>query len=207
MNDGAGVGRRKSDARIPSACLATTLLTGSPRSLFCSSQSPLATRHRSTFANALSNRELQLLEPPLTHRKQTIAPRSNRELSTNPCRGNSHAVIPILTFLPGLPRAFFAKGSVCTSTFLTGSGSQTEFAVTHSKHTTAPFLTGSRFARCVRAEGTALLVARAGRRVDEIDQAIAVINFYVEQAQHAETEGAGNFRAGGIAQVVHSEGD
>jgi hypothetical protein len=31
--------------------------------------------------------------------------------------------------------------------FLTGSGSQTEFAVTHSKHTTAPILTGSRIAR------------------------------------------------------------
>src|SRR5271156_6508055 len=30
---------------------------------------------------------------------------------------------------------------------LTGSGSQTEFAVTHSKQTTAPILTGSRIAR------------------------------------------------------------
>src|SRR5277367_6008450 len=114
MQDGAGVRRRKSDARIPSACLATTLLTGSPRSLFCTGQSPLATRHCSTFANALSNRELQLLEPRPTHRKQTIAPRSNRELSTNRCRANSHALIPALTFL-------------------TGSASQTEFAVTHLK--------------------------------------------------------------------------
>src|SRR5271163_1044116 len=123
MHDGAGVGRRKSDARIPSACLATTLLTGSPRSLFCTGQSPLATRHCSTFANALSNRELQLLEPPLTHRKQTIAPRSNRELSTIPCFRNSDfrrvytshllALTQEGPVLPGLPRAFFAKGSVC----------------------------------------------------------------------------------------------
>jgi hypothetical protein len=41
-------------------------------------------RPRTSFANALSNRELHLLEPTLTHGKQTIAPRSNRELSTNP---------------------------------------------------------------------------------------------------------------------------
>jgi hypothetical protein len=34
-------------------------------------------------ANALSNREPRLLEPSLTPCKQTIAPRSNRELSTN----------------------------------------------------------------------------------------------------------------------------
>jgi hypothetical protein len=39
---------------------------------------------RTSFATSLSNRELQLLERTLTHRKQTIAPRSNRELSTNP---------------------------------------------------------------------------------------------------------------------------
>src|ERR1700689_880520 len=32
---------------------------------------------RSSIANALSNREVELLEPRLTHRKQTIAPRSN----------------------------------------------------------------------------------------------------------------------------------
>jgi hypothetical protein len=31
---------------------------------------------------ALSNRELNLLEPLLTYRKETNAPRSNRELST-----------------------------------------------------------------------------------------------------------------------------
>jgi hypothetical protein len=166
MQHGAGVGRKKSGARIPSACLATTLLTDLPRSLFC-------TRHRFTFlpgsglrvecdvthskqtsapflpgsriaphglrqgtasavpnaqssiANALSNRELQLLERTVTHRKQTIAPRSNRELSTNRCFGNSHSVNPIPSFLPG-------------------SGLQVESVVTHSKQTTEPFLPGSR---------------------------------------------------------------
>ena len=181
MQDGAGVGRSGTDARIPSARLAATLLADLPRSLFYTSHSSLATRHCSTFlpgsglrvesdvthskqttapflpgsriarcharsstAIALSNRELELLEPRLTLRKQTIAPRSNRELSTNRCRFNSHAAMPVLTFLTGLPRAFFAKGSVCAPRFLTGTASQTEFAVTHSKQTTAPFLTGSR---------------------------------------------------------------
>jgi hypothetical protein len=82
-------------------------------------------RARTSIANALSNRELQLLEPRLIHRKQTIAPRSNREVSTNRCRDNSHAVNRILTFLPG-------------------SGLRVECAVTHSKQTTAPVLPGSR---------------------------------------------------------------
>jgi hypothetical protein len=40
-------------------------------------------RRANSSANALSNRELRLLEPSLTPCKQTIAPRSNRELSTN----------------------------------------------------------------------------------------------------------------------------
>jgi hypothetical protein len=48
---------------------------------------------------------------------------------------------PLLT---GLPRALFAKNSVCPRPFLTGSASQTESPVTHSKQTTAPFLTGAR---------------------------------------------------------------
>jgi hypothetical protein len=82
---------------------------------------------RTSITSALSNRELQLLEPRLTHRKQTIAPRSNRELSTNQCRGNSPTAITIPSFLPG-------------------SGLQVECDVTHSKQTSAPFLPGSRIA-------------------------------------------------------------
>ena len=38
---------------------------------------------RTSTPKPLSNRELRLLEPSLTPCKQTIAPRSNRELSTN----------------------------------------------------------------------------------------------------------------------------
>jgi hypothetical protein len=93
---------------------------------------------QTSLATALSNRELHLLEPPLTHRKQMIAPRPNRELSTNRCRANSHAVIPI-------------------PTFLTETASQTESAVTHSKQTTAPFLTGARIGCQCRANSVAFL--------------------------------------------------
>jgi TonB family protein len=90
------------------------------------SSCPLATRHSPLTAHP-SNRELRLLESSLTHRKQTVASHSNRELSTNPCCGTSH------TFIPVPP-------------FLIGSGSQTELAVTHSKQTAAHFLTGARTA-------------------------------------------------------------
>src|ERR1700689_4527182 len=95
-------------------------------------------RPRTSLPNALSNRELELLEPRLTHRKQTIGPRSNRELSTNPCFCISE-----------VRRAFTSRWP-----FLTGSGSQTGFAVTNSKQTAASFLTGSRIARRLR-QGTA----------------------------------------------------
>jgi hypothetical protein len=47
-------------------------------------------------------------------------------------------------FLTGLPRPVFAKGSPRNTPFLTGSGSQTEFPVTHSKQTTDKILTGAR---------------------------------------------------------------
>jgi hypothetical protein len=161
MQDGAGVGVRNTDARIPlvqrglSAPATLPILNGfdqDPANIhrcflaflpgtrshieFAVTHSKQATapflpgartsqfgsrmlsrdahcHARSSIANALSNRELELLEPCLTHRKQTIAPRSNRELPTNRCRSNSHAVIPISSFLPG-------------------SGLQVECDVTHS---------------------------------------------------------------------------
>jgi hypothetical protein len=103
----------------------------------------------------LSNRELELLERPLTHRKQTVAPRSNRELSTNQCSCNSRLtgvsfpdVLPRQAqYLAGFPRASFAKDSICSGALLPGSGSQVEIAVTHSKQSTDEFLPGSRIAQ------------------------------------------------------------
>ena len=131
MQDGSGVGRKKSDARKPSLqrglfasatlpvlngfdqdpanihCCSPAFLPGSGLQVECdvtySKQttapllpgSRIARCHaRTSIANTLSNREHQLLEPCLTHRKQTIAPRSNRELSTNPCFRNSHFLTP-----------------------------------------------------------------------------------------------------------------
>ncbi len=191
MHDGAGVGRKKSDARVPSVqrglsasatlpipndsdqdpanihrCFLSFLpgsalrvefdvtyskqttaafLPGSRIAHFASrTLSRDAHCHaRSSIANALSNRELQLLEPCLTHRKQTIAPRSNRELPTNPCCHKSDLRSICTSHLLALTQ----EGPLVTShcfTFLTGSDSQTEFTVTRSKQTTAPFLTGSR---------------------------------------------------------------
>jgi hypothetical protein len=173
MQDGAGVGRKKSDARTPSIQRGRSAPATQPV-LNDSEQDPANIHHcflgflpgsdlqvefavthskqtaapflpgsriahfayrtlsrdahchaRSFIGNALSNRELRLLEPRLSHRKQTIAPRSNRELSTNRCRVNSHAVIPV-------------------PTFLTETASHSEMAVTHSKQRTATFLTGAR---------------------------------------------------------------
>jgi hypothetical protein len=86
--------------------------------------------------HGLSNRELELLEPSLTHRKQTTASRSNRELSTNQCSCNFH-----------LSGALLSNGLLRQIQFLTGSAPQTEFGVTYRKQTTAQFLTGSRIAQ------------------------------------------------------------
>jgi len=99
-------------------------------------------RAQISIAKPLSNRELRLLEPTLTHRKQTIAPRSNRELSTNPCfcisdsrRAFTSHSLALFTLTQEGPQ----EGPVLTET-----GSNSETAVTLSKETTAPFLTGAR---------------------------------------------------------------
>ena len=124
------------------------------------------------------NRQIQEVEHLVTYRKQRIALSSNRQ-KFQFCETKNLAAIEsstanlnaLLAGLPavsseGMPRALFAKGSVCTGAFLTGlaravsakgstcsiafltgSAPQTEFAVTHSKQKTATFLTGSRFAR------------------------------------------------------------
>src|SRR6202046_1359726 len=83
------------------------------------------TRPRISIAKPLSNRELRLLESSLTHRKQTVASRSNRELQTKPCCANPH--IPIRR-----------------APFLTGSAPHSKFDVTHSKQSTEKILTGAR---------------------------------------------------------------
>ena len=62
------------------------------------------------------------------------------------------------TFLPGLPRACFAKGSICSSAFLPGSAQQVKCYVTHSKQTTGPFLPGATTAPRGFRQGTALAV-------------------------------------------------
>jgi hypothetical protein len=50
-------------------------------------------------------------------------------------------------FSEGLPRAFFAKGSVCSNTFLPGFAQHVEIAVTYSKQSAGELLPGSRIAR------------------------------------------------------------
>jgi hypothetical protein len=108
------------------------------------------------------NRQTRVFRNAVTRRKQRIATRSNRQsirfwktedlcstsLSASALSDDFPAFLPGLpaVFLEGLPRAVFAKGSVCINTFLPGSAQQVEIAVTHSKQTTATFLPGSRFA-------------------------------------------------------------
>src|ERR1700683_4018150 len=149
-------------------------LFGTSHSLALTQEGPLATRHCSPFlpgartpqfgsrrfsrggqchaqistAKPLSNRELELLEPRLTRRKQTVGPRSNRGLSTNPC----FCISDLRRAFTGhsLARFALAQKGPQEESFLTVSGSQTETAVTHSKQTTATFLTGSRIARRLR---------------------------------------------------------
>ena len=84
------------------------------------------------ICSAISNRELELLEPSLTYRKQTKAPCSNRELSTNPRCGNSHALRPSLPDIHKWSRPL-----------LTGTAPQREIDVTYRKQTTEKFLTGA----------------------------------------------------------------
>ena len=85
------------------------------------------------ICSALSNRELQLLEHPVRHRKQTKPALSNGELSTNRWRNDSRT-----------PFLFLRQNYNWSRPFLTGSASQTECDVTHSKQTMGKFLTGAR---------------------------------------------------------------
>jgi hypothetical protein len=94
----------------------------------------------------ISNRELDLLERPLSHCKQRKATVSNREHSTVcDSAGIATANSSQVSESPS-SAAVSDPNSRKLTTFLTGSASQTEFVVTHSKQTTGEFLTGARTA-------------------------------------------------------------
>jgi hypothetical protein len=134
--------------------------------------------------NAELNRQIGVFRNAVSHRKQRVASRSNRQknqiwksdnLDTTSLTVDAFrdAFRPFLTGLPavsleGLPRAVFAKGSVWLNTFLTGSALQTEFAVTHSKQSTGSFLTGSRIARPAITSETVNAEACAGEAAQAV---------------------------------------
>jgi hypothetical protein len=75
-------------------------------------------------------------------RARVFAPRHAPQIAPTSDAGHSS-----VAFLPGLPRAFFVKGSVRPRRFLPGSAQHVEIAVTHSKQSTDQFLPGSRIAQ------------------------------------------------------------
>jgi hypothetical protein len=85
------------------------------------------------ICSAISNRELELLEPSLTHRKQTTAPNSNRELPTKRNSQSSQVLSP----LPPQIRKW-------SRPLLPGSAQNVESDVTSTKQTTEDFLPGAR---------------------------------------------------------------
>jgi hypothetical protein len=100
---------------------------------------PAATSNRDSShktASPPSNRECELLESSLTRRKQTIGSRSNRELSTNSRFCDSR--------LSGICTRHSPLATRHCYTFLTGSGSQTEFVLTPRKQSPKKILTGAR---------------------------------------------------------------
>src|SRR6202167_4874618 len=153
-------------------------LFGTSHSLALTQEGPLATRHCSPFlpgartpqfgsrrfsrggqchaqistAKPLSNRELELLEPRLTRRKQTVGTRSNRELSTNPC----FCISDLRRAFTGHSFTQTKKGPLTAShwSFLPSFASRVDIAVTHSKQSVETFLPGPRIA-CRLRQGTA----------------------------------------------------
>src|ERR1700677_1498760 len=145
MGEGRAVEGRQAS---PPVCLARPLLTDSPTA--SSPKDPC--RAQISIAKPLSNRELELLEPRLTRRKQTIGPRSNRELSTNPC----FCISDLHRAFTGHSFTQTKKGPLTAShwSFLPGFASRVEIAVTHSKQSVETFLPGPRIA-CRLRQGTA----------------------------------------------------
>ena len=104
----------------------------------CRGVSPRSNLSLSPFSG-ISNRELSLLEHVLTHRKQTRAPRSNRELSTNQCCFDSPQTNRRQSVFSALPKST----GVRLLPSLPGSASQAESDVTYSKQRTEEFLPGA----------------------------------------------------------------
>jgi hypothetical protein len=120
----------------------------------CHLHSALNISSQMPVENAELNRQTRVFRNAVTHTKQRTATCSNRQknqiwksenLGTISTKASAFRDA-FLAFLPGLPRAVFAKVSVCINTFLPGSAQQVEMAVTHSKQSTAAFLPGSRIA-------------------------------------------------------------
>src|SRR6202046_344273 len=144
MHEGRAVAGRKAN---PFVCLAPTIRESpiqsvDPPSIFCRRGAACCARHRylaniRQFDNwlggpvfASSNRNWPKNR---TYRKQTIKPcLTETRIDSGHFEFFSH-------FVPQ-PTGFNAA----SAPFLTGSGSQTEFDVTHSKQTTEKFLTGAR---------------------------------------------------------------
>ena len=105
------------------------------------------TSFRLPHPGPISNRELDLLESDLSHCKQRAATVSNRELPT--IRNFAHSPMFVRHQVAVLPRGarIACRGSRPLPPFLTGTASQTEIAVTHSKQTIDEFLTGARIAQ------------------------------------------------------------
>jgi len=120
-----------------------TRWTGRPRPQLASAHGASATLPVTTFSASPT--------PPPASDVHT----SSKILSSTTCTGSA-VRDGFLTFLTGLPAVFpeslprvrlgRTNGSTCNTPFLTGSGSQTEFAVTPSKQRSGTFLTGARTA-------------------------------------------------------------
>jgi hypothetical protein len=93
-----------------------------------------------------SNRELELLERGLSHCKQRLAIGSNRELWTVCDFAASSRLMRDSTVILRRGSRSAGRGSRPPGSFLTETGSQTEFAVTRSKQTATAFLTETRIA-------------------------------------------------------------
>jgi hypothetical protein len=121
------------------------------------------------------NRQTRVFRNAVTRRKQRAGTRSNRQKNqiwTSDNRGT------VSTTASAFRNAFFA--------FLPGSAQQVEFAVTHSKQSTATFLPGSRIAfwRTIISTRTTQKLARVKLRKRCVTRGLNT--FLTEAASHSE---------------------